>query len=538
MLKVTTNFLNSIKSPVRRPRAKVELYEGSTLAATYTQNDFIKSITIERVAEDSKFFGFGVIHKANIKLIDVAREKNISTANSFIISLGVEAASGIEYASYPKLYVSEVHRDENTNELSITAYDVLNEFKNNTVGALDLGSYTLSEFVEACGALLGVPVSYPDKIDAFSLSYATGANFEGTESLYEALTAAAEATQTIFYINASGILTFKRLDKDGDAVLTIGKDNYIAFKTGENRRLATIASVTELGDNVSASTAAAGTTQYIRNNPFLELREDIATLIDNALAAVGGLTINQFETSWRGNPALEVGDKIALTTKDDQKVTSFLLNDTVTYDGGLEEATEWQYTESEETESNPSSLGEVLKQTYAKVDKANKQIEIVASEASANSEAISALQINTESINASVQKIEANTAEAIEGVNSDISALTSRVEASVTAEEVNIAIKTEMENGASKVVTSTGFKFDDNGLHIAKTGGEMSSSYTDDGILIKRDDDDRLKVDNEGVWAYNLHAKTYLIVGESSRFEDYEKDGEVRTGCFWIGGGN
>jgi hypothetical protein len=40
---------------------------------------------------------------------------------------------------------------------------------------------------------------------------------------------------------------------------------------------------------------------------------------------------------------------------------------------------------------------------------------------------------------------------------------------------------------------------------------------------------------NEGVMAYDLHAKTYLIIGESSRFEDYEKNGETRTGCFWIG---
>jgi hypothetical protein len=47
-----------------------------------------------------------------------------------------------------------------------------------------------------------------------------------------------------------------------------------------------------------------------------------------------------------------------------------------------------------------------------------------------------------------------------------------------------------------------------------------------------------LTADNSGVTAYNLHAKTYLIVGTTSRFEDYEKDGEIRTGCFWIGGGN
>jgi hypothetical protein len=54
-------------------------------------------------------------------------------------------------------------------------------------------------------------------------------------------------------------------------------------------------------------------------------------------------------------------------------------------------------------------------------------------------------------------------------------------------------------------------------------------------MTVYRDNEEMLKANNEGVIAYNLHAKTYLIVGESSRFEDYEKDGEIRTGCFWIG---
>ena len=36
-----------------------------------------------------------------------------------------------------------------------------------------------------------------------------------------------------------------------------------------------------------------------------------------------------------------------------------------------------------------------------------------------------------------------------------------------------------------------------------------------------------------GVDATNLHAKTYLIIGGRSRFENY---GSGRTGCYWIGG--
>ena len=61
-------FDADLNSPVRSIKAKVELYNGSTLVNTYFHTDEIKSISIERTGEDSKFFGFGVCHKANIKL--------------------------------------------------------------------------------------------------------------------------------------------------------------------------------------------------------------------------------------------------------------------------------------------------------------------------------------------------------------------------------------------------------------------------------------------------------------------------------------
>ena len=155
-----------------------------------------------------------------------------------------------------------------------------------------------------------------------------------------------------------------------------------------------------------------------------------------------------------------------------------------------------------------------------------------------NKEAISALQINTDSISASVKKVEDNTLEALAGVNTDISTLTSRVDAAITTEDVTIAIKSELDNGVSKVETSTGFKFDETGLTISKTGSEMTTNIDEDGMTISRDNEEMLVADHEGVKAYNLHANTYLIIGGTSRFEDYDKDGETRTGCFWIGGGN
>ena len=51
----------------------------------------------------------------------------------------------------------------------------------------------------------------------------------------------------------------------------------------------------ELGDNVSESTTQIGSTQYVRDNAFWELRDDIGTLVHNAITAIGDITIDIFD---------------------------------------------------------------------------------------------------------------------------------------------------------------------------------------------------------------------------------------------------
>lgn len=529
---VNSNFSNLISYPVRTINARVELYNGSTFVQSFTQQNLLKSLTIERVADESKFFGYGICQKLNVRLVDKDRQINISTDNSMIVYFGVGSVTPV--TNFPTFYVSEVHRDENTNELSITAYDALYKAASHTFSELNMvAPYSIYDVAIACRKLLGLNGCGCPGDGILNEAYAEGANFEGTETIREVLDAIAEATQTFYFVNFNNILKFKRLEKDSEAVATINREQYITLKSGENRRLATIVHATELGDNVSASTTETGSTQYVRDNPFWDLREDVATLVDGALAVIGGLTINQFECEWRGNPLLEIGDKIALTTKDNNTVTSYLLDDVISYDGVLKETTRWQYEENDtESAHNPTSLGEVLKQTYARVDKANKEIQLVASETSANSEAISSLQLDTESISASVSAVEETTRDALDGVNNELATLATRVDATVTSEDVTIAIQSELANGIDKVTTSTGFTFNEEGLTVSKSDSEMETTITQDGMTVYKNDEAVLVANNVGVNAVNLHATTYLIIGTNSRFEDY---GSNRTGCFWIG---
>ena len=504
-------------SPVRKITAKVELSDGST-RALYTDRDKLKGFTVDRVGEGNKFFGFGVCQKLNLHLIDTKMELAFTTQHTCKCYLNCGVA---DTDPFPSFKITEVHRDENTGELSITAYDSLYAAAAHTVAELQLvAPYTILDVANKIATLLGISavevINVPEESTPFSTDYSEGANFDGGETLREVLNAIAEATQTVYYISRDGKLIFKRPDVSGAAALTIDKSDYITLDSKTNRRLSDICSATELGDNVTTTSGISGTTQYVRDNPFWELREDIVDLLNNALAAIGGLTINQFECSWRGNPALEIGDKIELITKDNKTVYSYVFDDVVEYTGGLAQTTRWSYTDDEgESTDNPTNLGDALKKTYAKVDKANQQIEMVAGETAK-------IKVTSESVQTAVTRLDNEMTNVIAEVNTK-----------VTADDVSFSIQTALkEEGIERVTTTTGFTFNEEGLHINKTGSEITTTITEDGMTVYRENDEVLVADNLGVRAEDLHATTFLIIGKNSRFEDFD---DVRTGCFYIG---
>lgn len=532
---INSDFLNSSTGLIN---AKVEFFDGSTLVQTCTCSDYLQDFNVDRVGDNSKFFGYGVCQKLSITLNDIWRELSIVSGNTVEISY---ISDGKVIKPYPTFKITEVNRDEDSNDISITAYDSIYDAENHEMSEVTIAEETPRKYAEAIAEFIGVPmiiVGVSDSETCFDTVYDMDipVNIDNTEKLRDMLDDIAEITQTIYYINYENTLVFKRLDMNGDPVFTISKESYSVLKTSENRRLTSICHATELGDNVEASLDISGTTQYIRDNPFWDMRPDVHTLVDNALAVIGGFTIGQIrECEWIGNVLLEIGDKISFVAEDDSTITSYLLDDYISYDGFIEEKTHWEYTESDgETASNPTSLNEVLNQTYAKVDKANKEITLLTSTANINSGDISYLKLKTDSITTEVSSMKAANDEAIADTNAEITKL--RTEIQQTSQDLTILIEEETSKDVDKVITSTGFKFDKDGLNISKSDSEMTTQITEDGMTVSRDGDITLTANNQGVDAINLRATTWLIIGSNSRFEDYTSpEGEKRTGCYWIG---
>ena len=114
-----------------------------------------------------------------------------------------------------------------------------------------------------------------------------------------------------------------------------------------------------------------------------------------------------------------------------------------------------------------------------------------------------------------------------------------------TADAVAISVEKIEADGVSKVTTSTGFTFDENGMTVEKSGSGTKTTVDETGLTVADANGAAAEellyagVDAETgesvVKAKNIRVSKYLVVGKNSRFEDYEADGEQRTGCFFIG---
>lgn len=522
MIQDTTNIFNT---PSRSITARVELYNGSTLANTFTPTGALQEIVIERLGDTNKFFGFGTCQKATIKLVDKDRAINIDNSNS---TKAYFSAGGDFITAYPTFYVEEVKRDENTNGLTITAYDGLYKASELTFADLDLDPpYKTVDVANASALTLGL--NGIRTIDMFEhvffedvIVFRSGINVDGTEKLRDILNAIAEFTGSIYYVDKDNYLTFKRLPAtmaDGYQLI-IEKADYFTLTSNKYRRIGELVLTNDLGNSISVvnenlqNSNEEYETQYIRNNPFYDVvsESNQTIILHNIVSSYYGLLyVEEFDLDWRGNFLLEYGDRLTIKTKDNRWIESYVLNDTITYNGGFKQKTSWSYeADNGETPNNPATLGEALKATFAKVDKANKEIELVAGE-------VAVLKLNTDGIQASVEE------------------LNKKVEATITPEEVEIIVKEQMGEGVDSITTATGFTFNAQGLTISKDEAETNTQITENGLTINSNDDEiLLTVDKDGVQAKNLHATTFLIVGNTSRFEDYEYNGEARTGCFWI----
>lgn len=286
-------------------------------------------------------------------------------------------------------------------------------------------------------------------------------------------------------------------------------------------------------EDAYGNTFSVGTEEYaveLPTSPILQGSDMCNPLLESALTQLQQIPYRVSTITWIGDPAIQVGDML---THEDTAVGSLTLPvmrliykfaGTSTLESlGIDRDTLSQETTADRKLKKAFSKAE--KDRYeleSKIDQRADEVLIQVSETYTDKTAFSQLKADVTGISSSVIQQTSDL--------KDVKRELSTVQQSATA--LDVSIKQVLANGTDKVTTETGFTFNKDGLKVSKSTSPISTQITEDGMTINLNGETLLTANHEGVEAKDLHAKTYLIIGGRSRFENYGSD---RTGCFWIG---
>lgn len=249
----------------------------------------------------------------------------------------------------------------------------------------------------------------------------------------------------------------------------------------------------------------------LENNQIMDShRDDFLVELYNQII---GTTYYTYELESYGIGYLSLGDIFTIQTQDGTTYKTIMLNDDLKVTQGMTEKASFSMPDVTETDySAASKTDKLLNQTMLKVNKQEGKIESL------------------------VTKTD-NFSGMIDGLGNRVGTVENSVKQTMTAEAVETLISEKVKSGTTEVTTTTGYKFDKDGLNISKSDSPMSTTIDEDGMDVSNAGEKVLVADSTGVDAINLTARRYLSIGTNSRFEDYDNGTDSkRTGCFFIGG--
>lgn len=564
------------RKPAREFEGEIRAYRRNddgtdTCYIIYTPDGSLSKVTIERSAPSGKYFGYTVSHKITAEFL---WEQDFSEAHHITFRIREKSQSQNDYVNYPDFFIEDVLYDKVANKTIVTGYDIIAQLDKFTVNDVEFEyPITLQQFGEKAAAVAGAKsITWPSTgiytIDLHKVSFSEEEgliNVSGTETLRAIFEDIAEFVGGYVISSIGSSINVKQFSGawNENSNLKISKSDYFEFTADETyRALKKVATTNALGDIIYSGEDGGGV-QTLHENCFLELRDnDKASILDIILAAGKKATgIRGFTMKTRGFPPMKFGYLYTIpwyVNEDGNQVFHgyIPLNETIVYDGGLSATISSDMSNvATNIHGAPSSIGEAIKNTIARIDRVNNEIELVSEMRDELKAEMAELRVSNDEIKAEVETTQQTIVSTeqnlqdiiasgnkqlqgeIDAIDGTIVTLTERVSTSMTSKDVEILIQRELssnDTSINSVTTTTGFTFDADGLTIDKSSSEMSTQITEDGMTIYRNNQEMLVADHIGVKATNLHATTFLLIGTYSRLEDYQNN---RTGCFWMGSG-
>ena len=406
MKNASAAFMSAMASPSRMIRGKVVVVDGG-LTSEYGYANKLQSIEQEVSAVKGKMFGAVVSYKSTIKLIDV---KNVVQIN-----VGAKASPQIglvdELLPMTPVYISSNTFDEvkgirtliGEDAIGFTDKYIWDDIKG------DLGNtFTIQDVFAAIASKIGTEFMITGELPNINAVYTKATfNVNGDETLRQILTAAAEATGAMVFINGSGKMEIKMLSNT--IALAIDKNTQFNLSTEPSSSLSGIISINELNDMISVGNNSSYVS-VISVNPFIDPTDDSSQeKLQNLFVKYQGNTFYPYKLKWRGNPALEIGDKIRLTLRDGSTIDTWYLGEKIKYTGGMSAESSWEADESEKPEVGSQTISDTTRRTMAKVDKANQKITLLTAASGEQGEKISQLEVSLDGIRTEVSEV-SNTA--------------------------------------------------------------------------------------------------------------------------------
>ena len=445
MKNASAAFMSAMASPSRMIRGKVVVVDGG-LTSEYGYANKLQSIEQEVSAVKGKMFGAVVSYKSTIKLIDVKNVVQVNVGAKASPQIGING----ELLPMTPVYISSNTFDEVKGIRTLVGEDAIgftDKYIWNDIKG-DLGAtFIIQDVFAAIANKIGTEFMITGELPNVNAVYTKATfNVNGDETLRQILTAAAEATGAMVFINGNGKMEIKMLSNT--IALAIDKNIQFDLSTEPSSSLSGIISINELNDMISVGNNSSYIS-VISVNPFIDPTDDSSQgKLQNLFVKCQGNTFYPYKLKWRGNPALEIGDKIRLTLRDGSTIDTWYLGEKVKYTGGMSAESSWEADESEKPEVGSQTISDTTRRTMAKVDKANQKITLLTEASGEQGQKISQLEVSLDGIRTEVSEVSSTAnaamtkATTVEQTVDGISSTVTQVQSDLSAAEGNIATNT------------------------------------------------------------------------------------------------
>lgn len=502
------------------------LPDGTELSSGDSGKTAISQVTLTEDINEKQELEPGTVASAVMELTLLTHGSAPDVASGTVVTAFREDAGGNRRKI--GVFISQKPEKKSAGSYGLTLCDnvsLLDRDLTDYLANLNGWPYPLKDFAEAvchaCGTELdfgqGLNGDYP--VARFSASHVTGRQL---------ISWVCQAAGTFCRADAEGKLYFSWYEDRGKQVLSTGTGNFyyqnsLSFSDFATEPVSRV-QLQQTKDDVGVcfpETGEGSNALVITANPLItaESHDSLRSMAQSLYERISAISYTPCKLTVSVDCGIGVGEIFGVTDASGKRFTALAMSVkqaqeqlTVSCTGSIRrEASAYQSL------SYHALSGKVL-ELSATVD----GIQAENRELSGKS---AAFALSVEGIAAEVSRQN----QSVDGIRQELTTLQQ------SARQVKLSVNSIAENGTGKVVTSTGYTFDEEGLHIQKSGQEMENRLTDTGMYVSRSGTVMLQADKDGVIARDVSVRNYLIIGSHARLEDYSDGTDARrTAVYWI----